>query len=41
MKSFTDIEESKKLAEILPLDSADMCYPLPYEDGDKPFLYEI
>lgn len=26
MKSFTDLEQSKKLAEILPLESADMCY---------------
>ena len=26
MKSFTDIEQSKKLAEILPIDSADMYY---------------
>ena len=26
MKSYTDIEQSKKLAEILPLDSADMHY---------------
>ena len=26
MKAFTDIQQSKKLAEILPLDSADMCY---------------
>ena len=26
MKSFTDIEQSKKLAEILPLESADMYY---------------
>lgn len=26
MKSFTDIEQSKKLAEILPPESADMCY---------------
>ena len=25
MKSYTDIEQSKKLAEILPLESADMC----------------
>ena len=24
MKSYTDIEQSKKLAEILPLESADM-----------------
>ena len=26
VKSYTDIEQSKKLAEILPLESADMCY---------------
>jgi hypothetical protein len=26
MKSYTDIEQSKKLSEILPLESADMCY---------------
>lgn len=26
MKSYTDIEQSKKLAEILPLESADMMY---------------
>ena len=26
MKSYTDIEQSKKLAEILPLESADMTY---------------
>ena len=26
MKAFTDIEQSKKLAEILPLESADMFY---------------
>ena len=38
MKSYTDLEQSKKLAEILPLESADMCYPLPYEEGDKPLL---
>ena len=25
IKSFTDLEQSKKLAEILPLESADMC----------------
>ena len=27
MKAYTDIEQSKKLAEILPLESADMYYP--------------
>ena len=26
IKSFTSLEQSKKLAEILPLESADMCY---------------
>ncbi len=26
MKSYTDIEQSKKLAEILPMESSDMCY---------------
>ena len=27
LKSYTDLEQSKKLAEILPLESADMYYP--------------
>ena len=26
IKSFTDLSQSRKLAEILPLESADMCY---------------
>ena len=26
MKAYTNIDQSKKLAEILPLESADMCY---------------
>lgn len=26
MKSYTNLEQSKKLAEILPIDSADMCW---------------
>lgn len=26
IKSFTSLEQSRKLAEILPLESADMCY---------------
>lgn len=26
IKSYTDISQSKRLAEILPLESADMCY---------------
>lgn len=32
MKAYTDVEQSKKLAEILPLESADMSYVL---DIDK------
>ena len=28
MKSYTDIEQSKKLAEILPIESADMYYSM-------------
>ena len=28
IKSYTDIEQSKKLAEILPLDTADMVYTM-------------
>lgn len=31
IKSFTSLEQSKKLAEILPLESADMCYIWDYE----------
>ena len=33
MKSYTDIEQSKKLAEILPIESADMCYKAYREEG--------
>ena len=35
MKSYTDIEQSKKLAEILPLESADMEYMFLKKDGSK------
>ena len=31
MKNYTDIEQSKKLAEILPIESADMWYAEVYE----------
>ena len=44
MKSYTDLEQSKKLSEILPLESADMYYaghqsiinPKEWEYGDTP-----
>lgn len=32
MKSYTDLEQSKRLSEILPLKSADMCYKCISED---------
>lgn len=32
IKAYTNIEQSKKLAEILPLESADMCYKCIGED---------
>ena len=32
MKSYTDLKQSKKLAEFLPLESADMCYKCLGED---------
>ena len=42
MKSYTDLEQSKKLAEILPLESADMEYLAIKEIGklvgDVPFV---
>lgn len=31
IKSHTDLEQSKKLAEILPLETADMCYVWDFE----------
>lgn len=35
IKSYTDIEQSKKLAEILPLESADMRYEYPSIEKDE------
>ena len=35
IKSYSDLEQSKKLAEILPLESADMHYVLIDTDKDK------
>lgn len=36
MKAYTDIEQSKKLAEILPIESADMSYRPYREEGGIP-----
>ena len=38
MKSFTDLEQSKKLAEILPLESADMRYS-PLGENMHPWVW--
>ena len=35
IKSYTDLEQSRKLAEILPLESADMCYVIDYAESNK------
>lgn len=35
MKSYTDLEQSKKLAEILPIESADMEYMFLKKDNSK------
>ena len=38
MKSYTDLEQSRKLTEILPHESADMRWYYKYNEGDKPQL---
>lgn len=42
MKSYTDLEQSKKLAEILPMESADMRYDeyISYIDGTPKVGYK-
>ena len=35
IKSYTTIEQSRKLAEILPIESADMCY-IKHTSSDNP-----
>ena len=37
MKSYTNIEQSKKLAEILPIESADMCWT-PFDEKWDAYL---
>lgn len=37
MKSYTDLSQSKKLAEILPLESADMCWT-PFDEKWDAYL---
>ena len=35
MKAYTDLEQSRKLAKILPIESADMCY-IKHASSDNP-----
>lgn len=37
IKSYTDLKQSKKLAEILPLESADYCWGIDYESRHLDF----
>lgn len=38
MKSYTDISQSKKLAEILPFESADMCFNISQRSNMPPLM---
>ena len=38
MKSYTDLEQSRKLAEFLPLESADMYYTPPLVKGHTAYI---
>ena len=40
IKSFSDLNQSRKLAEILPLDSADMCWYLATKGNPKAMFNE-
>lgn len=41
MKAYTDLEQSKKLAEILPFESADMCWQKIYDENHLLSDYRI
>lgn len=41
IKAYTDLEQSKKLAEILPLESADMSYSIIHNIGQEPYHCNI
>ena len=38
MKAYTDLEQSKKLAEILPIESADMCFNISQRSNMPPLM---
>ena len=39
IKAYTDIEQSKRLSKILPLESADMCYSSDYQVTLCPYQF--
>ena len=39
IKSYTDLQQSRKLAEILPAESADMCWTRNIDNGDITALH--
>jgi hypothetical protein len=41
MKSYTDIEQSKKLTKFLPIESADMCYLPTHIDDEHHFIASL
>lgn len=41
MKAYTDIEQSRKLAEILPVESADMCWCKIYDENHMMSDYRV
>lgn len=41
MKSYTDLEQSKKLAETLPLESADMYWQSNLNGSDRQYLLDM
>lgn len=40
MKAYTDIEQSKKLSKILPIESADMCYRIVAYNPNNTHVYQ-
>ena len=40
MKAYTDIEQSKKLSKILPIESADMCYRIVAYNPNDTHVYK-
>lgn len=41
IKAYTDLEQSRKLAEILPIESADMCWQQIYDENHMMSDYRV